>query len=244
MLRGKIRVITAYLCFLIFAENSFSQERRDFNINTIAFYNVENLFDTENHPFTFDDDRTPEGKDVWTEEKYRDKLNKISRVISEIGKEVTGTSPTIIGLCEVENRKVIEDLLNEEALKVSDYGIVHYDSPDRRGIDVALLYKKSIFKPTNSQSRRLMIYDFVDPEKRVYTRDQLVVSGLLDGEKMYFLVNHWPSRSGGEARSSYKRGRAASLNQKILDSLFQVDPYAKIISMGDFNEGTKNQSKS
>ncbi len=242
MLRGKIRVLTAYLCFLIFAEYGFAQEKRDFNINTIAFYNVENLFDTENHPFTFDDDRTPEGKDVWTEEKYRDKLKNISKVLSEIGKDATGTSPTIIGLCEVENRRVLEDLLNEEALINFNYGIVHYDSPDRRGIDVALIYKKSIFKLTNSQSRRLMIYDFVDQEKRVYTRDQLVVSGLLDGEKVYFMVNHWPSRSGGEARSSYKREKAASLNQKIIDSLFQVDPYAKIISMGDFNDDPTNRS--
>lgn len=242
MLRGKIRGITACLCFLIFADYCFAQKKRNFNINTIAFYNVENLFDTENHPFTFDDDRTPEGKDVWTEDKYQDKLKNISMVLAEIGTDVTGTSPTIIGLCEVENQKVIEDLLNENALKASDYGIVHYDSPDRRGIDVALLYKKSIFKPTNSQSRRLMIYDFVDPEKRVYTRDQLVVSGLLDGEKMHFLVNHWPSRSGGEARSSYKREKAAELNQKIIDSLFQLDPYAKIISMGDFNDDPTNRS--
>ncbi|HSP12280.1 MAG TPA: hypothetical protein VLO29_07115 [Salegentibacter sp.] len=227
---------------MIFADYCVAQEKRKFNINTIAFYNVENLFDTENHPFTFDDDRTPEGKDVWTKDKYQDKLKNISKVIAEIGKDVTGTSPTIIGLCEVENRGVLEDLLNEDILKTSDYGIVHFDSPDRRGIDVALLYKKSIFKPTNSQSRRLMIYDFVDPEKRVYTRDQLVVSGLLDGEKMHFLVNHWPSRSGGEARSSYKREKAAALSQKIIDSLFQLDPYSKIISMGDFNDDPTNRS--
>lgn len=242
MITSILRYFSFILFFWISSERCFAQEKRDFKINTIAFYNVENLFDTKNNPITFDDDRTPDGKDVWTPEKYRDKLGKLARVISEIGRETAGTSPAIIGLCEVENRMVVEDLVNQPQLLDADYGIVHFDSPDRRGIDVALLYKKSLFKPLNSHSRRLMIYDFKDSTKRVYTRDQLVVSGVLDSEKIHFIVNHWPSRSGGEARSSYKRERAAHLNNKIMDSLFQLDPYAKIISMGDFNDDPTNRS--
>lgn len=242
MITYNFKTLVTYLLFLIFNAGTFAQQEQEYLIHTIAFYNVENLFDTEDNPLTFDDDRTPEGKDVWTPAKYRDKLKNIARVISEIGKETTGTSPVIIGLCEVENRQVVEDLANQQVLKGSDYGIIHYDSPDRRGIDVALLYKKTFFKPTNSKSHRLMIYDFVEPDERDYTRDQLVVSGLLDGEKMHFLVNHWPSRSGGEARSSYKREQAAALNKKIADSLFQEDPYSKIISMGDYNDDPTNRS--
>ncbi len=229
-----------FILFMVYHLNG--QEKKTYLINTIAFYNVENLFDIENDPITFDDDRTPEGKDVWTISKYRDKLKKLARVISEIGYETTRNSPAIIGVCEVENRKVLEDLVNQTALLKREYGILHFNSPDRRGIDVGLLYQKKLFIPLHSQSRRLLIYELNKPTKRVYTRDQLVVSGLLDGEKLYFIVNHWPSRSGGEARSSYKREKAAELNKSIIDSLQQLDPYAKIISMGDYNDDPTNKS--
>lgn len=229
--------------FLLFSHFSMtSQEMKQYQIRTIAFYNIENLFDTENDPFTFDDDRTPEGKDAWTPEKYNDKVKNIARVLSEIGTETAQIPPAIIGLCELENRNVIEDLINHEYLLNANYGIVHYDSPDRRGIDVALIYQKNLFTPINSHSRRLLIYDLEDPSKRVYTRDQLVVSGIFEGEKMHFIVNHWPSRSGGEARSSYKRERAAWLNKQIIDSLYYIDPYSKIITMGDFNDDPTNKS--
>ncbi|MCF4100517.1 endonuclease/exonuclease/phosphatase family protein [Gillisia sp. M10.2A] len=221
---------------------AYCQETRNYQINTVAFYNVENLFDTENDPVTFDDDRTPLGKDAWTEDKYEDKLKNIAKVLSEIGQDGSHNSPAIIGICEIENLKVLEDLTNQPSLIKYNYGIVHYDSPDMRGVDVALLYQKSHFKPLNSQSRRLLLYEKEAPSKRVYTRDQLVVTGLLDGEKVHFIVNHWPSRSGGEARSSYKREKAAELNRLIIDSLQQIDPYAKILNMGDFNDDPTNKS--
>jgi hypothetical protein len=231
--------LSVYLFFLIFSPEIFSQEKKEYEIAGIAFYNVENLFDTENHPFTFDDDRTPEGKDAWTEEKYAEKLQNLARVLSEIGKEVTGSPPLVIGICEIENRRVLEDLVNEKVLKDWNYDIVHYDSPDRRGVDVALLYRKDLFKPIHSQSRTLWLYE---KDKRIFSRDQLVVSGNLLGEKIHFIVNHWPSRSGGEARSSFKREKAAALNRKIIDSIFQLEPYAKIVTMGDFNDDPGNKS--
>lgn len=231
------------IIFSLFAVNTgFAQEKKEYKIRTVAFYNIENLFDTEDDPTTFDDDRTPTGKDVWTPEKYRDKLKKTAKVISEIGTEKAEFSPAIIGLCELENINVLEDLIAEPALANFNYGIIHYDSPDRRGVDVALLYRKDVFVPLNSQSRRLLIFEAKDPSKRVYTRDQLVVSGMLDEEQMHFIVNHWPSRSGGEAKSSYRRELAAGLNVKIIDSLRQIDPYAKIITMGDFNDDPTNKS--
>ncbi|HSP83825.1 MAG TPA: hypothetical protein VLN72_08840 [Gillisia sp.] len=228
--------------FLFPGINGLAQEDKLYLLRTVAFYNVENLFDTENDPFTFDDDRTPTGKDKWTLEKYEHKLQNLSKVISEIGSGLTQLPPAILGVCEVENLRVLEDLVNQPSLLPFKYGIVHYDSPDRRGIDVGLLYQKDLFVPQNSQSRRLLIYEADDPTKRVYTRDQLVVSGLFEGELMHFIVNHWPSRSGGEARSSYKRESAARLNRKIIDSLHRIDPYAKIMIMGDFNDDPNNKS--
>ncbi len=233
-----VTIIISLLC----TNNSYAQVDKLYLLRTVAFYNVENLFDTENDPFIFDDDRTSTGKDKWTPQKYEHKLKNLSKVISGIGGEISQLPPAILGVCEVENLKVLEDLVNQPALISYNYGIIHYDSPASRGIDVGLLYQKDLFIPQQSQSRRLLIYEADDPSKRVYTRDQLVVSGLFEGEPMHFIVNHWPSRSGGEARSSYKRESAARLNRKIIDSLHQIDPYARIIIMGDFNDDPTNKS--
>ena len=219
---------------------AYTQEERQYIIRTIAFYNIENLFDTENDTLVFDDDRTPEGKDHWTQERYNKKVEAISRVISEIGSETTKTSPDLVGICEVENKKVIEDLITHLNLRSADYGIVHFDSPDERGIDVALLYKKSVFLPTSFASHRLLLIN--DEGERNYTRDQLVVGGLLDNELVHFIVNHWPSRSGGEARSRPDRIEAAKLNKRIIDSIQKSNLSAKIIGMGDLNDSPKDDS--
>lgn len=221
---------------------AFAQDKKSYKVNTIAFYNVENLFSLEDDEFTIYPDRTVRGETFYNEEIYKAKLKNLAKVISEIGADVTGTTPAIVGFCEIENRDVLQDLVNQEALRSSNYGIIHYHSPDRRGIDVALIYKKDVFLPTHSNSVELLIYNNNNPDQRVYTRDQLVVSGLLDGDNIHFIVNHWPSRSGGEARSRPNRIKAAELNKKIIDSLHSLDPYAKIISMGDFNDDPTNQS--
>lgn len=231
-----------FLGFILCFAFAKAQDQKTFKAHTIAFYNVENLFDTENDPITFDDDRTPNGKDHWTEAIYADKVQKMARVISEIGEEVTQNAPVIIGLAEIENRKTVEALANDPQLLDKDYGIAHFDSPDRRGIDVALMYQKAFFKPTDISKHELIIYDNEDPTKRRFTRDQLLVSGLLDGDLIHIIVNHWPSRSGGEARSRQKRIAAAELNQKIIDSLQSNDPYAKIITMGDLNDDPTSPS--
>lgn len=218
---------------LLFASCS-APSQTQYHISTVAFYNVENFFDTNNDPLTFDDDRTPDGKDQWSEARYFRKVEHLSKVLSEIGKEETGTSPDIIGLCEVENHAVLEDLINHPNLKDKNYGIIHFDSPDERGIDVGLLYKKTAFLPTSFSSIRLLLLDITG--ERDYTRDQLVVGGLLDGEPIHILVNHWPSRSGGEAASKPGRLAAAKLNEHIIDSIRRIDFDAKIISMGDLND--------
>jgi len=223
-----------FLVFLLLQYSLEAQETSTYQIRTIAFYNLENLFDTKNDTLIFDDDRTPDGKDQWTEARYFQKITQMSKVISEIGTLENKAAPDIIGVCEVENLFVLEDLVNHTTLASKNYGIIHFDSPDERGIDVALLYKKNAFIPVNFNSHRLLLFDL--DGKRNYTRDQLIVEGLLDNEKVYFLVNHWPSRSGGEARSRPYRIEAAKLNKHIIDSVRRQDINAKIISMGDFND--------
>jgi len=186
----KVTYITVAIIMLVSAFAK-AQEKKSYQAHAIAFYNVENLFDTEDDPLTRDDDRTPNGKDNWTKEIYADKVSKMSRVISEIGSDVTNNAPALIGLAEIENRKTVEALANDPQLIDKDYGIAHFDSPDRRGIDVALMYQKSLFKPTNISKHELLIYDNNDRDKRVFTRDQLLVSGLLDGDMIVAVKNVW-----------------------------------------------------
>jgi len=201
---------------------------------TVAFYNQENLFDTIDDPKINDDDFTPNGRDAWTSERYKRKINHLAQVIAGIGRRETKAPPVIVGLAEVENRAVIEDLIHDPNLDKYHYGIVHYDSPDHRGIDVALIYVKSVFQPTHTQTYPLKIYD--DEGHRIYTRDVLLVTGLMDGEQIHIIVNHWPSRRGGEARSRPLRMAAARLDMRIIDSIQREEPHAKIIMMGDLND--------
>ncbi|AWX44256.1 hypothetical protein HME9304_01256 [Flagellimonas maritima] len=228
-----------YLLVILFVP-LFSNSQKTYKVRTVAFYNVENLFDIVNDSLVFDNGRTPEGRYQWTQEKYERKIKHISSVISKIGSETTGTSPDIIGLCEVENRGVLEDLIHHANLTNKDYGIVHFDSPDMRGIDVALLFKKSAYLPTSFKSHRLLLFDAMGD--RIYTRDQLVVGGIMDDEAFYFIVNHWPSRRGGAVKSKPNRIKAALLNKRIIDSIQQLDFNAKIIAMGDFNDDPRDDS--
>jgi len=219
---------------------TLAQDMHTYRIRKLAFYNLENLFDTVDDSLIFDDDRTPEGKYRWTVERYREKIAHLSAVLAEIGSTVSPYSPDLIGLCEVENRKVLDDLVRHPNLRDNNYGIIHYDSPDERGIDVALLYKRKAFTPLTSNSHRLLLYD--RDGKRDYTRDVLVVSGLLDGEELHLLVNHWPSRSGGQARSNPYRRAAAELNRHILDSLLTENPHPAVVLMGDLNDNPTDES--
>lgn len=221
--------------------NITAQEKKKFKIHTVAFYNLENLFDTINDP-TKNDEASPimEMK-IETGNIYKKKVHNMARVISDVGYETAHNSPVLLGVSEVENREVLEDVVNDPLLLDKDYGIIHYDSPDVRGIDVALLYQKKFFTPLHTSSHELKIYDDTSRE-RIHTRDQLLVSGKLEGEMVHIIVNHWPSRRGGEARSRPKRVAAANLNKRIIDSLQTIDPYAKIFTMGDLNDDPTNAS--
>ncbi|GAB1856070.1 endonuclease [Flavobacteriaceae bacterium MHTCC 0001] len=229
-----------FLLFSNIAASVYAQEKT-FKIHTVAFYNLENLFDTINDPLKLDEYSPIMELKTNRHTAYHQKVKNMARVISEIGKDMSSNSPAILGICEVENRVVLEDVINDTALIDKDYGIIHFDSPDARGIDVGLLYQKNIFTPTNFKTYELKIYDDQNG-KRISTRDQLVVSGVLEDDAIHFVVNHWPSRRGGEARSQPKRIAAAKLNKRIVDSLQTIDPYAKIIIMGDLNDNPNNKS--
>ena len=214
---------------------SCSEQKKEY---TIAFYNVENLFDTINHPDKWDDDFTPEGKLKFNTERYQDKLNKLSLVLSSLD---TLSLPSIVGLCEIENRKVIEDLCNQSALRHGNYGITHSESPDKRGIDCALIYKKSDFKYIKHD-----VINIQFPWEPEYTtRDILHVEGVL-GKKdtVHLFVNHWPSRRGGQEKSEKNRVFVAEQLKKAIDKIQTSNADAKIIVMGDFNDEPNNISVS
>lgn len=257
----KIKHLLAVFIVVLSVNSIFSQDKK-FKVHTVAFYNFENLFDTINDPDTYDEEYTPvEG---WTLKNYKKKLDNLSRVLIELGtSESQKNSPVIIGACEVENRRVLEDLVKHPALIDKGYKVVHFDSPDKRGIDVGFLYQEKYFQPTSYINVPLYVYETESKDtkktkeeadeleenknydaktKRIYTRDQLLVTGLLDGEEINVIVNHWPSRSGGEKRSSPYREAAGRLNRKIMDSLIKINPNAKIITMGDLNDGAYNKS--
>ena len=186
------------------------------------------------------DDFTHNSPKNWNTKNYNIKIANQARVISEMGAQYTKTAPVIVGLIEVENRQVIEDLIKHPLLVKYDYGIIHYNSYDARGIDVAIIYQKRRFTPSHSLKKEIKIYD--DDGKRAYTRDIIVATGFLDNEKVAFFMNHWPARSGGEARSLPRRNAAAKVLKQQMDSVRLQDPTAKLFAMGDFNDDPVNTS--
>lgn len=188
----------------------------------------------------FNDEFTPNSSKRYTTELYHKKLQNSAKVISELGASITKSPPVIVGLLEVENRQVVEDLTQQTPLKSYDYGVIHFNSYDFRGIDPAIIYQKRRFSPTYATHKELKLYK--ENGKREYTRDLLVISGYLDGEKVAIFLNHWPSRRGGEAISLPKRNAAAALLRKQMDSVRAVEPNTKLIAMGDFNDDPVSSS--
>jgi len=221
--------------FVLLLATLLSAQKKD-RVMTVVFYNVENLFDTESDPDIEDEEFTPESEKAWDMEKYDKKLDDIASVIKEINNEEL---PEIVGLCEVENLKVVEDLIQTKDLKRGDYAIVHHDSPDSRGIDCALLYNMEEFRVTSSEAIPVK-FPF---DSTMTTRDILHVEGKTsDNETLHFFVNHWSSRWGGEKESEPKRLYCAVQLRMAVDKVMNADPDAKIIIMGDFNDEPTNRS--
>jgi len=227
-----------FTCLLVLSYTINFAQSADYKIASIGFYNLENLFDTENDTLIRDEEYLPAGERSWTEERYQEKLGNMAYVISKIGTELNPKGLSILGISEIENRTVIEDLVSHDLLKDRNYGIVHYDSPDKRGIDVGLIYNQSQFTPTYSEA---LPFPPIDGDT-IYTRDVLYVKGDLDGEEIHVMVNHWPSRSGGEARSEPRRKNSAMVVQQQVDKIMAEDINAKIFIVGDMNDNPNNTS--
>lgn len=219
---------------------SANAQKAQYKIGAIGYYNLENLFDTLDAPGVRDEEFLPDGKRLWSPERYLEKLNNMAKVISEVGTDLTPDGLAILGVSEIENRTVLEDLVVHPKLKERNYQIVHYDSPDERGIDVGFLYNPKYFEVTRSKPYPVMLYD--KNAERDFTRDVLLVSGNFDGEPIHIMVNHWPSRSGGEKASQHKRAAAAKVCKMLADSLANAEPFSKILIMGDLNDDPTSPS--
>lgn len=219
-----VRIWTGVLILLIYSCTAQEKE----NNCAIAFYNVENLFDTKDDPKTADEEFTPKGAYRYTEKVYEQKLHNIATVIERL-------DAVIVGLAEVENSEVLDKLVAQPELQSGNYKYVWFNSPDPRGIDVALLYRQGSFKVLQSAPLAVKM-------KGMATRDVLYVQGVLSGDTVHLLVNHWPSRGEGMKESEPKRIAAAKLNRRVVDSLLLKDAHAQIIIMGDMNDNPDNTS--
>ncbi|WP_289752649.1 endonuclease/exonuclease/phosphatase family protein [uncultured Duncaniella sp.] len=204
----------------------------------VAFYNLENLFDTINNNGKYDLEFSPQGSRQWNSEKYWSKINNLAYCISKMVTKNTPMGPAIIGVSEIENKSVLDDLVRAKDIKQWRLQVVHHDSPDRRGVDVGLLYNPRLFKVLDVTNHTLVIPD--NPNFR--TRDQMCVTGILGGDTLSVIVNHWPSRLGGQERSSYLREAAGELSKHIADSLWAIRPNQGVIVMGDLNDDPQDKS--
>lgn len=222
-------LVTALAATTLFAQTKASKPF------TAAFYNVENLFDIVDDPTINDNEFLPDAPKQWTVNRYKQKLTDLAEVISAI----PGSGlPDMLGLCEIENRTVLLDLVKEQELSIAGYLMVHKDSPDRRGIDVALLYKPDRFRILHEDFFTAPLVTSGNP-----TRDVLYAKGLVEGkDTLHVFVNHWPSRYGGVEKSAPNRNAVAALVRYRIDSLQQAQPDCKILVMGDFNDNPDNES--
>jgi len=222
-----------FIGLLLISINFFAQPIQ--GTYAVVFYNVENLYDTKRDKNIDDVEFTPDGLKKWTQSKYQKKLNNISYVIRELEKK-TASGITLIGLAEIENKTVLEDLTKNKNISSTGYKIVHSDSPDKRGSDVALLYNPQLFKLKSYKT-----YAYKSPDSPwIKSRDFLLVNGEISGQPVHVIVNHWPSRRG--EKSAEQREYAAKVCKQIHDSLYKSNPKAAIIIMGDLNDNPNDKS--
>jgi len=227
---------SVYLFLFVFVSACNSGENIQNKDLTVVFYNVENLFDLEDEPEKLDEEFTPESDKKWNKERYDKKLKDISDVLSAINEN---DLPEIIGLCEVENRKVVSDLAKTGNLVSGKYKVVHHESPDTRGIDCALLYRADEFKVLEDYPIRIKFKD----EPGYTTRDILYVRGnTFNKEEFHLFVNHWPSRVEGLQKTEPRRMEVARQLSEFIQAIVEKNKEAKIIIMGDFNDDPTSKS--
>lgn len=233
--------IAGLILFILSANFLFSQKPSlRYKVCIAAFYNLENFYDTTNNPLVNDDDFTTNGIKHYNNKIYQDKINNLATVISSIGTDISADGPAVLGVAEIENDTVLYDLVRHPLLSKHNYQIVHYDSKDIRGIDVALLYNPNYIKVEQSGSVPVKLPGYNNT--KFETRDILWVKALLDKEPVYFLVNHWPSKRGGEDKTTASRYTAAAACRTELNRILKKEPDAKIIVMGDLNDNPDSYS--
>ena len=232
MKRIPVALLTVVL-LLMGVSNAGAQTKQ----HLIMFYNVENVFDTIKTPGVLDDEFTPEGPKQWNGVKYWKKMENLEKVFTSIAKD-NGRFPTVIGVSEIENRNVLEDMVSMPGMLAANYQIVHYEGPDARGVDVAFFYRPDQFRLEGSKAEKTVIEG--KPDFR--TRDILTMWGKIDGEDFMFMVAHWPSRTGGQMASEPNRIGAAKTMRNIMDSVLVDKPHMKIVLMGDLNDDPSNKS--
>lgn len=224
--------VLTYLLILLWF-NFFGQEKKQYKICTIAFYNLENAFDTINDPNTYDEYspilQTKQSKS----EVYWNKLNNLATVLTQIGSNKNSQAPSVIGVCEVETSRVLDDLITTKPFKDLIFDYVHIESEDWRGSDVALLYNPQHFQPTNYKGHQLWAFSYEG--YRVKTRNILRIDGYLQDEPISFIVVHWPSQRSGTEKTKHLRIAAAELTKKVVQEIKAEIPNQKIVVMGDFN---------
>jgi endonuclease/exonuclease/phosphatase family metal-dependent hydrolase len=225
-----------FIILICFACVTGCAQKADDHEIGIAFYNCENFFDTVHNPAKEDEEFTPEGKYHYTQRIYEQKVHNIATVIRNMG---GADGPAVIGLAEVENNTVLNDLARQPDLAGRHYKYEWYDGPDPRGINVALLYDPKYFRVIRSEALHV---DLSGANGKSVTRDVLHVYGVLSGDTVHIFVNHWPSRIGGQDESSPKRAIAAGVNKDAAGALLKQDPNTKVIIMGDLNDNPTDNS--
>jgi endonuclease/exonuclease/phosphatase family metal-dependent hydrolase len=238
MMNPKYILLTAFAFLCITSKAQELDKNKKYHSAAIGFWNLENFYDTLNDPLKNDEDFLPGGSYSWGTKKYRNKLTNMSDVISQLATDMTPDGVAVMGVCEVENVNVLNDLVKMPKLAARKYKSVLVEGPDKRGVDVGLIYNPKYFKVTSVHSFHLTLP--LDSTHK--TRDQLLVSGKLLGEEFHFIVCHWPSRLGGDVASEPNRIAAAQLGRKIIDSILKVNPQAKVIIMGDLNDDPTDKS--
>ena len=230
------KLIHVLIVTLLTALFSNSCQKPTFAPFSFAFYNVENLFDTIDDPAINDSSFLPNSQVAWNSKRYNHKLENIALVISSID---SAHFPTVFGLCEVENQGVLQELLKNPMVVKSNYEILHQDSPDERGIDVALLYDPAKYKPISTKYLKLTFSD--NPENK--TRDILYSKGLVLGkDTIHIFVNHWVSRWGGQEETEPYRLFTGTFLRNVVDSIFSLNPKANILIAGDLNDNPTDPS--
>lgn len=233
----KSAFLFAGLLFVVTANAQIEPQffERDENVLRVVFYNVENIFDPADDPKKRDEEFTPNGNRNWNNYRFYDKLKKSSKALMGCG---GFTPPEVIGICEIENKYVLEQLIEATPLKNFNYHISHFESKDRRGIDVGLLFNADVFSLIQQQKIEINF----PWDANYFTRDILWTTLFTGTDTIHFFVNHWPSRWGGQLETAPARNFAAKTLRQVTDSLYQNNNAVKLIIMGDFNDGPENES--